>query len=57
MQLFASRDDERPWARAIAAMRHGFGGHATGRDPDVARLRRVTRLSDAALEDEDAGEP
>jgi 6-phosphogluconate dehydrogenase len=57
MQLFASRDDERRWARAIAAMRHGFGGHAVGRHPEVARLRRVTRLSDAALEDEEGGGP
>jgi 6-phosphogluconate dehydrogenase len=55
MQLFASRDDERRWARAIAVMRHGFGGHAVGRHADVARLRRVTRLSDAALEDEEPG--
>lgn len=28
MQLFASRDDENESARAIAMMRHGFGGHA-----------------------------
>src|SRR3712207_8325111 len=26
MQLFASRDDRKNWARAIAMMRHGFGG-------------------------------
>jgi 6-phosphogluconate dehydrogenase len=30
MQLFASRDDEALWARAIAMMRHGFGGHPFG---------------------------
>jgi 6-phosphogluconate dehydrogenase len=30
MQLFASRDSTKVWARAIAMMRHGFGGHAYG---------------------------
>jgi 6-phosphogluconate dehydrogenase len=30
MQLFASRDSTKDWARAIAMMRHGFGGHAYG---------------------------
>ncbi|HKQ68777.1 MAG TPA: hypothetical protein VJT73_05525, partial [Polyangiaceae bacterium] len=30
MQLFASRDTAKVWARAIAMMRHGFGGHAYG---------------------------
>jgi 6-phosphogluconate dehydrogenase len=27
MQLFASRDRQKDWARAIVMMRHGFGGH------------------------------
>ena len=27
MQLFASRDDKKHWARSIAMMRNGFGGH------------------------------
>lgn len=30
MQLFASRDNMKYWARAIAMMRHGFGGHPFG---------------------------
>jgi 6-phosphogluconate dehydrogenase len=30
MQLLASRDLEKDWARAVAMMRHGFGGHAYG---------------------------
>ncbi len=30
MQLFASRDNSKYWARAIAMMRHGFGGHPYG---------------------------
>jgi 6-phosphogluconate dehydrogenase len=41
MQLFASRDDRRLWARAIAMMRHGFGGHPYGPDERI-RLERVT---------------
>jgi 6-phosphogluconate dehydrogenase len=40
MQLFQSRDDEKDWARAIAMMRHGFGGHAFG-PSQVARNERV----------------
>jgi 6-phosphogluconate dehydrogenase len=30
MQLLASRDNQKNWARAIAMMRHGFGGHPFG---------------------------
>ncbi len=44
MQLFASRDDEKNWARAIAMMRHGFGGHAYGKDEAAARERREGRI-------------
>ncbi|MHB8078021.1 MAG: phosphogluconate dehydrogenase (NAD(+)-dependent, decarboxylating) [Candidatus Krumholzibacteriia bacterium] len=44
MQLFASRDDRKNWARAIAMMRHGFGGHAFGADPAVVRERREGRV-------------
>jgi 6-phosphogluconate dehydrogenase len=40
MQLFASRDSDKDWAKAIAMMRHGFGGHAFGRS-DAARKERV----------------
>lgn len=40
MQLFASRDDSKNWARAIAMMRHGFGGHAYGPSEAVVRERR-----------------
>lgn len=39
MQLFASRDSQRNWARAVAMMRHGFGGHPFGRNADIARER------------------
>lgn len=44
MQLFVSRDDRKNWARAIAMMRHGFGGHPYGSDVAVARERRDGRV-------------
>ena len=44
MQLAASRDRDRPWARAIAMMRKGFGGHPYGRSATLARERRDSRL-------------
>ena len=44
MQLFTSRDDEKNWARAIAMMRHGFGGHPYGSDEAVVRERREGRI-------------
>ena len=44
MQLFASRDDEKTWARSIAMMRHGFGGHAYGKAEAAARERREGRI-------------
>ena len=46
MQLFASRDDKRSWAKAIVAMRHGFGGHPFGPDAAVVEERRDGRVGD-----------
>lgn len=46
MQLLASRDGENDSARAIAMMRHGFGGHAYGRSEPVERERREGRIGD-----------
>jgi len=46
MQLFASRDDQKNWARAIAMMRHGFGGHAYGPSAPVQQERREGRVGD-----------
>jgi len=40
MQLFLSRDSDKDWAKAIAMMRHGFGGHAYG-PSKAARKERV----------------
>ncbi len=44
MQLFASRDGDKNWSRAIAMMRHGFGGHPFGADEAVRRERRESRI-------------
>jgi len=44
MQLFASRDGEKNWARAIAMMRHGFGGHPLGPCAPVAEERRTGQV-------------
>jgi 6-phosphogluconate dehydrogenase len=44
MQLIASRDEQKNWARAIALMRHGFGGHPFGFDESIARERREGRV-------------
>jgi 6-phosphogluconate dehydrogenase len=46
MQLFASRDQQQNWARAIAMMRHGFGGHPYGESESVVRERREGRVGD-----------
>ena len=44
MQLFASRDDRRTWARAIAMMRHGFGGHPYGPSQPIAEERQTGQV-------------
>jgi 6-phosphogluconate dehydrogenase len=44
VQLIASRDDRRDWARAIAMMRHGFGGHPFGADAGIAHERHTGRV-------------
>lgn len=44
MQLIASRDETENWARAIAMMRHGFGGHAYGKSAPVVEERRTGRV-------------
>ena len=46
MQLFTSRDDRRNWGRAIAMMRHGFGGHPFGPHEAEQRERREGRVGD-----------
>lgn len=49
MQLFASRDSKQIWARAIAMMRHGFGGHPYGPADAIALERRTGRVQDRFL--------
>ena len=44
MQLIASRDGERLAPRAIAQMRHGFGGHPFGEDEGIRSERRHGRV-------------
>ena len=46
MQLFASRDKGKEWAKAVVAMRHGFGGHPYGPDEDIARERSEGRVGE-----------
>jgi len=46
MQLLASRDATRVAPRAIAMMRHGFGGHPFGPDAGIQRERREGRVGD-----------
>jgi 6-phosphogluconate dehydrogenase len=40
MQLFASRDNRKNWARAIAMMRNGFGGHPFGPNAAIVDERK-----------------
>jgi 6-phosphogluconate dehydrogenase len=44
MELIASRDTDHNWARAIAMMRHGFGGHPFGENRGLARERHTSRV-------------
>ena len=46
MQLFASRDERKNWARAIVMMRHGFGGHPLGPKDSIAHERREGRVGE-----------
>ena len=45
VQLFTSRDDKKTWAKAIAMMRHGFGGHPFGKDEYLIQFRKNCRVS------------
>ena len=46
MQLFGSRDEKKHWARAIIAMRHGFGGHPYGHADSLEQERRESRVGE-----------
>lgn len=45
MQLFTSRDEKKHWARAIAMMRHGFGGHPYGEDKNIQKERKEGQVN------------
>lgn len=44
MELFRSREKESDAARAVAIMRHGFGGHPFGKDDYIAKERKTSRI-------------
>ena len=44
MQLIASRDSVNTWAKSIAMMRNGFGGHPFGPDAGIEYERRYGRV-------------
>jgi len=44
MELFKSRTKDSDTYRAIALMRHGFGGHPYGKDEYIARERKTSRM-------------
>lgn len=46
MQLMASRDNENTSAKAIAMMRHGFGGHAFGENEQIKQERMFGRIGE-----------
>ncbi|TFH23923.1 decarboxylating 6-phosphogluconate dehydrogenase [Candidatus Bathyarchaeota archaeon] len=44
IELFKSRKKENDAARAIAIMRHGFGGHPYGKNEYIANERKTSRI-------------
>ncbi len=51
MQLIASRDNENSWAKAIAMMRHGFGGHPFGEDDHIKKERAEGQIEGFYIND------
>lgn len=45
MELFKSRINESDSSKSIALMRHGFGGHPFGREEDIVKERKTSRIS------------
>ncbi|HVL39203.1 MAG TPA: NADP-dependent phosphogluconate dehydrogenase [Fimbriimonadaceae bacterium] len=54
MQLFASRDETRTWAKAIAMMRRGFGGHPYGPLSSIAAERKAGWTSRSRFDEPEA---
>lgn len=44
MELFKSREKDSDAYKAIALMRHGFGGHPFGKDEYIAKERKTSRI-------------
>ncbi|WP_221068953.1 hypothetical protein [Methanosarcina mazei] len=44
IELFRSRNKDSNAARAIAIMRHGFGGHPYGKSEYIAKERKTSRI-------------
>jgi 6-phosphogluconate dehydrogenase len=44
MELFRSRNKNSNAARAVAMMRHGFGGHPYGKDEYITKERKTSRI-------------
>ena len=44
IELFQSRNKDSQAARAVAIMRHGFGGHPYGKDDYIAKERKTSRI-------------
>jgi 6-phosphogluconate dehydrogenase len=45
MELFKSRAKDSDTYKAIALMRHGFGGHPFGNDEYIAKERKTSRIT------------
>jgi 6-phosphogluconate dehydrogenase len=45
MSLFQSRGSGQDSHRAVALLRHGYGGHPFGKDEAVAKERKTSRIS------------
>jgi 6-phosphogluconate dehydrogenase len=52
MQLMASRDENKIWARAIAMIRNGFGGHPFGANASVREERQTGRTGNFVMPSE-----
>ena len=52
VQLFATRDGKKNWARAIAMMRRGFGGRPYGPDAAIVEERRTGQVGGTWSEDD-----
>ena len=44
MELFKSRIKDSDAYKAIALTRHGFGGHPFGKDENIAKERKTSRI-------------